>query len=78
MRKALFALLGGVLAGAICIGLAYVAGWLFGPLYRGEDESSRNFVIFLWTFLGFVVAGAIIGYRLGRPSSDRKGEARVH
>lgn len=70
MKRALFSLLGGVLAGAACIALTYAAGWLFGPLYRGEDESSRNFVIFLWVFAGFVIAGVIMGFRLGRTRNE--------
>lgn len=69
MKKLLYSIAGSVLAGGVCVGLSYAIGWLFGPLYYGEDESTRNFVIFLWALAGFVVAGAVAGYRFGRVKS---------
>ena len=64
MTRLLIILLGMIVAGLICIGLAWMLGSFFGPLYQGEDESTRNFKIFLAVFSVFVIAGGVISNRL--------------
>lgn len=60
MKRLLYIFAGIIIAGAICIGLAWLAGVFFGPLYQGEEESTRNFKIFLGAFVFFIVAGGLI------------------
>ncbi len=66
MRKLLFSACGAVLAGTICNILFWGAGKLaliFDiRLYNSEEESARNFLIFLIVFLLCIVAGGIYGY----------------
>jgi len=62
MKKILYPILGAVLLGGICIAFAWVLGALFGPLYQGEEESTRNFKIFLYVFFACVLGGGISGY----------------
>jgi hypothetical protein len=52
--------------GGLCIGITWLLGALFGPLYHGEEESSRNFGIFLYSFFAFVIGGAIAGYVIAK------------
>lgn len=69
MRKIIFSVLGGIIFGALCIGVAWLLGSLFGPLYQGEEESTRNFKIFLFALLTSIVIGAIIGFLLGKKTN---------
>ncbi|EKM17721.1 putative membrane protein [Vibrio harveyi] len=47
----------------VVVVLFHLFGSLFGPLYQSEDESARNFVIFLaCLFLG-IVSGALFAYK---------------
>ncbi len=69
MKKIVYSLIGSVLMGAICIALAWIVGAIFGPLYQGEDESTRNFKIFIAVFLGFIVLGSGIGFKYAKKSN---------
>ena len=64
MKRILFIFLGMIVAGGICIGFAWLIGALFGPLYQGEDESTRNFKIFLGVFVLSLVAGGLISNKI--------------
>jgi hypothetical protein len=64
MKRLLYILVGMVIAGGICIGLAWMLGAFFGPLYQGEDESTRNFKIFLGAFVFSLIAGGVISNKL--------------
>lgn len=66
MSKFLYSFVGAVLFGAVCIGVAWLIGAMFGPLYEGEEESTRNFKIFLLVFLASIVAGAVSGFIYGK------------
>jgi len=60
MKRIFYIFSGMIVAGGICIGLAWLIGALFGPLYQGEGESTRNFKIFLGVFVLSLVAGGVI------------------
>lgn len=62
MKKILYPIIGAVLLGGICIALTWILGTLFGPLYQGEEESTRNFKIFLYVFIACALGGAVSGY----------------
>ena len=62
MKNILYGFLGALFFGGSCIGLTWLAGVLFGPLYQGEAESTRNFKIFLTALLISIIVGAISGY----------------
>lgn len=64
MKRVLFIIAGMLVAGGICIGITWLLGVFFGPMYQGEDESTRNFKIFLGAFIFFMLAGGIISDRL--------------
>ncbi len=64
MKRVLFIIAGMLVAGGICIGITWLLGVFFGPMYQGEDESTRNFKIFLGTFVFLIIAGGIISDRL--------------
>ena len=64
MKRFLYILTGMIVAGAICVGLTWLLGAFFGPLYQGEDESTRNFKIFLATFVVFIFAGGFVSNKL--------------
>ncbi|ARU28175.1 hypothetical protein [Cellvibrio sp. PSBB006] len=71
MKRILFSLLGGLVAGGLCIGVTWIIGALWGPLYQGEDESTRNFKIFLVIFFMSVCAGAIFGFIAGKEKTKK-------
>ncbi len=71
MKKLIFSILGGILFGALCIGVTWLLGSLFGPLYQGEEESTRNFKIFLFALLASIVIGAILGFLLGKKETNK-------
>ena len=64
MKRFFYILAGIIIGGGICIGLTWLLGAFFGPLYQGEDESTRNFKIFLGAFIIFVVAGGVISNKV--------------
>lgn len=66
MKKTAFALLGALLGGALCVGSAWALGYFFGPLYGSEEESTRNFKIFLLAFVMSLLAGGWLGIRQAR------------
>ena len=64
MKRFLYLLTGMIVAVAICVGLTWLLGAFVGPLYQGEDESTRNFKIFLVVFVIFIFSGGFISNRL--------------
>ena len=65
-QKILFSFLGALISGTLCVGIIWLLGALFDPLYQSEDESTRNFKIFLFAFLISVIAGAVLGCMLAK------------
>ncbi len=65
MKKLLFSLFGSLTMAVLCIAIAWGVGSLFGPLYQGEGESTKNFKVFLAFLFVFVSAGGIIGFKYG-------------
>jgi hypothetical protein len=66
MKKIGYSIIGAIFLGGLCIGITWLLGALFGPLYHGEEESSRNFGIFLYSFFAFLIGGAIVGYVIAK------------
>ena len=66
MRTFLYIVCGLVIGGMLCIGIAWIIGAVYGPLYQGEAESARNFKIFLLLFSISLAAGGAGGYGLSR------------
>jgi len=66
MKRSLIIFLSGSVSALICIALFYLAGQMFGPLYQGEDESTRNFKVFLGALVLFIALGIWGGIRLTR------------
>ena len=64
MKRLLYIFGGMLIAGGICVGITWMLGASFGPLYQGEDESTRNFKIFLVAFILSLIAGGIISNKL--------------
>lgn len=62
MKKIIYPIIGAVLLGGICIAFTWIFGALFGPLYQGEEESTRNFKIFLFAFIICIMSGIVGGY----------------
>ncbi|MES2674586.1 MAG: hypothetical protein V4660_10120 [Pseudomonadota bacterium] len=62
MKKIGYSIVGAIFFGGLCIGITWLLGALFGPLYHGEEESSRNFGIFLYSLFAFVIGGAMVDY----------------
>ncbi len=73
MKKLLFSLLGAAIFGGGCIGVTWGIGAVFGPMYQGEDESTRNFKIFLGVFLLSIILGAISGFVYGKKATNNGG-----
>ena len=71
MKKYNYGIFGGLLFGAICIVITWLIGALFGPLYQGEEESSRNFKLFLFAFSVSVIIGVIVGLLHGKKVSKK-------
>lgn len=67
MKRAIIVVLWGVGALLLCWTLFYAAGALFGPLYQGEDESTRNFKLFILASLVSCFIGIIAGLWRSRP-----------
>jgi hypothetical protein len=64
VKRLLFISTGAVAAACLVILIAFLLGALFGPLYHGEDESSRNFEIFLVVLLASIISGGFLANRL--------------
>lgn len=69
MKKLLFALCGALLGGLFCVVLAWGLGHFYGPLYGSEDESTRNFKIFLAALLVSLFIGGYVGAKQGEAGS---------
>lgn len=67
MKRAIIVVPWGVGAVLLCWALFYVAGALFGPLYQGEDESTRNFKLFILASLVSGIVGIIAGLWRTKP-----------
>lgn len=70
MKKTALALLGAFFGGVLCVGIAWALGHFFGPLYSSEDESTRNFKIFLLAFVVSLLAGGWLGTRKARSNTS--------
>jgi len=64
MKRFIYITAGILLSAGVVISLTWLAGAMFGPLYQGEDESTRNFKIFLLVLLVSIIAGGIFGNKL--------------
>ncbi|MBB3170155.1 hypothetical protein [Simiduia aestuariiviva] len=64
MKKVAYMLLGAIIGGAFCVSFAWLIGHFFGPLFNSEEESTRNFKVFLMAFGVSLIAGGIAGNRL--------------
>lgn len=64
MKRLLYILGGMLIAGGICIGITWTLGAFFEPLYQGEDESTRNFKIYLAVFVLSLIAGGMVSNKL--------------
>lgn len=64
MKRLLYIPGGVLIAGGICIGITWMLDAFFGPLYQGEDESTRNFKIFLSAFILSLIAGDLVSNKL--------------
>ena len=64
MKRLVYILSGSLLSALVIVAITWIIGALFGPLYQGEDESTRNFRIFLAIFVLSVVAGGLVADRL--------------
>lgn len=53
----------GILALACWVALAFGVGLLFGPLYKSEQDMSRNVMMFLVGGVGACVIGGAVGNR---------------
>lgn len=67
MKRAIIVVLWCVGAVLLCWALFYAAGALFGPLYQGEDESTRNFKLFILASLVSGIVGIIAGLWRTKP-----------
>ncbi|ARR06152.1 hypothetical protein Vc3S01_1390 [Vibrio campbellii] len=63
MSRLIKIIAGGLLGAVFVILAAYLIGSLFGPLYNSEDESARNFKLFLLILVGGIGAGALLVHR---------------
>ncbi|MCP4486461.1 MAG: hypothetical protein GY820_03945 [Gammaproteobacteria bacterium] len=74
MRKIIYSIIGAVLGGIACNvlfwGIGQLAILLDIRLYNSEDEASRNFLIFLIMFFISVIGGAVIGFIVGKRTSN--------
>lgn len=57
---------GGLLGAALVVVAAFAIGWIWGPLYGGEEDMARNVRIFLGAMGAGAVGGAFLGYRISR------------
>ena len=70
MKRIVATLAGSLGALALVVLIFYLAGAIWGPLFEGEDESARNFKIFLACGVAGLVLGGWLGARLGRRGSN--------
>ncbi|GLS26147.1 hypothetical protein [Marinibactrum halimedae] len=67
MKKISYVLLGAFIAGLVCNllfwGIGQAALYFEIRLFEGEAESARNFLIFLFTLLVFILGGGLIGWK---------------
>lgn len=72
MKKVVFPFLGAIIAGLICNLLFWGAGRIAVALgirlYSGEEEASRNFLIFLASLSVFMFVGLVCGYYIAKKS----------
>lgn len=70
MKKFLYCLLGIIIGGIACNLLFFAISKLALAfdlrLFNGEEEASRNFLIFLILFFVFIIGGGIKGYLIGK------------
>ena len=68
IKRVGYIILGAVLGGLVSYVGAWLLGSLFGPLYTGEDDMSRNIKIYLGVTVLLLIAGGILGNKFYRQS----------
>lgn len=66
MKRFLYCMIGAVLGAALCVGITWGIGQIFGQLYQGEEEANRNFGFFMLAFVLFFLGGGVIGFMVGK------------
>ena len=63
MKRLVYIVSGSVIGGLIIYLFTRILGLIIEPFYRpsGEDEMTRNFMIFVVTFIVFIVVGGFVG-----------------
>lgn len=59
LKRLLFILVGGGIGVFLCYSITYFVGFAFGPLYKSEDDMTRNLLLYL---IASVVFGILFGY----------------
>lgn len=74
MKRLVYIASGSSIGGLIIYLFTRIVGLLIEPYYRpsGEDEMTRNFMIFVIIFLVFVVVGGIVGNIIFKKSLTKK------
>ena len=66
------ALVGAVVGIVSALGLAYLIGWGWGPLYANDEDMSRNVKVVLAAIAAAAVLGAAAGWRLAQRREERR------
>lgn len=64
MRRIVYSFFGSFFLAVTCVGIFWIAGSLFGPLYQNEDEANRNFGIFVFAFILSIIIGGYLGFKI--------------
>ncbi len=71
MKKLVCLIIGVIVFGAICVGLTWLIGAIWGPLYSSEDEANRNFGYFLIAFSVSIFVGGWLGFLFGGKATNK-------
>ena len=77
MKRLLNIVNGTMMPGAAVIAVSWIIGAMFGPLSRDEDESTRNFRIFLAILALSLFAGGLVVDRLFKRKSKSTKQGQV-
>jgi hypothetical protein len=72
MRVVLYIIIGSSVAFAAVVAVTILIGDISGQLYSNEDESTRNFEIFLLCAVTAVIAGGWVGAKVAARSARRR------
>lgn len=74
MKRLAYIISGSLLGGLVVYLFTRVLGFILEPYYRpsGEDEMTRNFMIFIVTFFIFVVIGGFLGNKYFKKSLTKQ------